>query len=121
MDRRNLLIGAGLLALLPSAPRAEPERLTSDMIDDLLRGRKISGDWNGTPYTQTFEASGRTVYSQSGRPPEEGRWRVNSEDDTYESWWERSGWSSYPIERDGDRLFWIDGSGKKHPFQVLEN
>ncbi len=121
MNRRGFLIllsaGTGFCLSAPQAI-SEGALLTANEIETLLSDKKITGDWNGTPYTQSFAATGHTLYAAKGSPPEAGRWRVNAETDRYESFWERSGWSSYAIERDGDALYWVDGAGVRHPFEV---
>ncbi|MDU8942279.1 hypothetical protein [Ovoidimarina sediminis] len=92
MHRR---IALSLLAAALAAPAwAETRRLTAAEIEALLSGRKITGAWNGKAYSQTFAATGHTVYIPKGGRPDAGRWRVNPETDSYESFWERSGWSS---------------------------
>ena len=118
MNRRSLLISFGLMTI-GGVALAEAKLLNADEIDDLLRGNRIKGDWNGTPYSQTFLETGVTTYFAESSPPSTGRWRVNASDNTYESWWERSGWSSYEIERDGDALYWVDSNGGRHPFDVV--
>lgn len=117
MNRRTVLV---IIAASCAAPaQAEAQRLTAPEITALLSDRKITGDWNGTPYSQSFAATGHTVYIPRGGRPDAGRWRVNAETNEYESYWERSGWSSYAIEQDGDTLYWVDPSGARHPFEVV--
>ena len=119
MKRRTFVLAGLALAAATAAP-ADPVRLSADEIDTLLRGKRIEGDWNGTKYVQVFRDTGGTIYTAEGAPPDPGKWRVNAETDTYESWWERSGWSSYAIERDGAALYWVDSRGRRYPFKVQD-
>ena len=115
INRRTFLALAASVIATPAL--SEPRRLTAAEIDALLSGQKITGTWNGTPYTQSFSENGQTIYVSNSRP-EVGRWRVNPQTDSYESHWERSGWSSYGIECEGGALYWVDSRGRRNPFEV---
>ena len=65
-----------------------------------------------------FWSDGRTLYTPEGGPSEAGRWRANAETGTYDSWWERSGWSSYAVEVEDGLHYWVDGRGRRQPFEV---
>ena len=120
MQRRAFILSLGAPVLAFGLPAfAEAQRLTAEEIETLLSGKRIRGDWNGTAYGQVFWTTGTTLYTPEGGATDAGKWRVNAAEDTYESWWENSGWSSYAIARDGDALFWIDAAGERHPFEVL--
>ena len=117
MNRRAALC---LIAAIPAFPAAaEAKTLTATEITALLSDRKISGDWNGTRYTQSFSATGHTVYIPEGGRADAGRWRVNSDTDAYESFWERSGWSSYSVVHEAGGLYWVDATGARHPFELV--
>ncbi len=118
MQRRAFFLS--LLAACAGIPAsAEAVRLTAAEIEALLTGKRIRGDWNGAAYWQVFWESGGTLYTADGAPSDQGKWRVNHDEDTYESWWENSGWSSYAIEREDGVLYWVDTGGNRHPFEVL--
>ena len=118
MQRRAFLLTTwATLVATPSF--ADAVRLKADEITKLLSGKRISGDWNGTRYGQVFWESGGTLYTPEGAPSDQGKWRVNAAEDTYESWWQNSGWSSYAIEREDGVLYWVDTGGNRHPFEVL--
>ena len=120
MFRRQFLAILAATSFAPLAARAEATRLQADEIEALLSGKRITGDWNGTPYSQRFDASGMTLYTPRGGSTDPGRWRVNAEAGTYESFWERSGWSTYWIEREAGVLYWVDEAGDRYPFEVVE-
>lgn len=117
LTRRSILALAA--ALLAGRALAEARRLAGDEVRALLEGRWIEGTWSGTRYRQHFDAAGHTVYKAEGAPLDQGRWRVNAYTGTYESLWRMGGWTAYPIEADGNELFWIDGTGQRHPFRLL--
>lgn len=59
--------------------------------------------------SQTFMASGRTVYTSNGRP-EQGSWRVAQ--DQYCSAWPPSDlWACYVMEQSGDSVRFIGAQG----------
>ncbi|MEL6219681.1 MAG: hypothetical protein AAFR79_14630 [Pseudomonadota bacterium] len=109
-----------LLVLPAMQVSADPVTLTAAEVSALLSGRTAVGDWNGTPYRQYFDPNGRTVYQPKGGRPDEGKWRTSSATAAYESWWERSGWSGYAIAREQDTLYWVESSGKRHAFEVVD-
>ncbi|HSF95514.1 MAG TPA: hypothetical protein VLA52_10865 [Thermohalobaculum sp.] len=117
MFRRMFLAAA--IAAAASPGWAQAVRLTAAEIEALLSGNTIRGTWNGDLYKQFFSASGRTIYAPRHSRSTAGKWRVNPETDSYESWWEMSGWAAYGIIRDGDALFWTTESGPPQPFEVL--
>ncbi len=106
------------LAVIASALNAQPVTLAADEIEGLLAGNTVVGLWSGTPYRQYFDPAGQTFYVPDGGRPERGRWRVNGETDMYESHWERSGWSSYGVSREGEVLFWVESDGDMQAFTI---
>ena len=115
---KRLLCGL-LFCLFLVPPAAAEELLTAQEIETLLLGNTISGDWGGQ-YKQYYGEDGFTMYVPASGDSDPGKWRVNSEENTYESWWEGTGWVGYQIARDGDAYLWIDSAGKKFPFVVLD-
>ncbi|MEM0947327.1 MAG: hypothetical protein AAGK37_07970 [Pseudomonadota bacterium] len=118
MQRRTLILSSIAFAAAPPAV-AQSSRLTAAEIEELLSGQRIKGDWNGTQYDQVFWENGGTLYTPQGAPSDHGKWRVNAAENTYESWWENSGWSSYAIEQEDGALYWVDSRDKRYPFEVL--
>ena len=115
MNRRFFL---ALCLTLPGLTHAAEEvQLTAAEIKELLNDKTIRGQWYSSLYTQTFDNRGYTTYTAEGMRPDTGNWRVNTETNRYESFWNRSGWSSYPVYRKGDRFFWGDGD-KRWWFKV---
>jgi len=111
-----------LIALASGDSMAGNGKLTADELQVLLNGNTAVGDWHGTPYKQYFATSGTTTYAAKGDPPSIGRWKIDSETGNYCSWWERSGWSCYAVEREGEGYVWVvpDGDGYRGPFTVVE-
>ncbi|WP_317056224.1 hypothetical protein [Roseovarius rhodophyticola] len=85
--------------------------LSASEIDLLLRGNTIEGTWSGSTYTQYFGEDGQTVYLEENRRPDVGRWRVNSETEQYESWWEQTGWTAYTVLETEGGFAWKRGDG----------
>lgn len=94
--------------------------VTGSEITALLTGNTILGTWNGDEYKQYFRKDGSTIYAPKRSQSTLGKWRVNSENNTYESWWEQSGWSAYRIIRQDRNFFWTTLDGKNpEPFEIL--
>ncbi|WP_338549837.1 hypothetical protein [Roseovarius phycicola] len=102
-----LALGLYLSTSASSDDTAQP--LTAAEIDLHLRGNTIKGAWSGEAYTQFFSEDGQTVYLQQNRRPDVGRWRVNSETNQYESWWEQTGWTGYTVLETKDGYAWKRG------------
>ena len=118
---RRVLAGLLVWLVLSPAFADDPslQPLRAEQINTLLLGNTAVGAWNGTPYRQYFMDNGETIYAQQGTQSERGNWRVNGETNRYESRWRRSGWSSYGLARDGERLFWISDSLPPQEFSML--
>jgi len=114
-----MLLLLGALALFSHAAADEMERLSAEEISELLTGNTAIGSWDGTKYRQYFSDSGTTIYAQQGTRSSSGTWRVNKTENVYESKWERTGWSGYPVARQGDKFFWISTSLPPQPFAVV--
>lgn len=106
------------LALL-SLPAVAEEIVKAYEIETLLSGNTITGTWSGSEYTQYFDPNGITVYIPEGRQPDLGRWRVNSQTDQYESWWEQTGWTPYTVIRTNAGYAWKRENGSE-PFTVQQ-
>ncbi len=113
-------IAASLFALMSSVVLAEPVAVTASEIKTLLTGNSIEGTWSGDEYKQYFSTSGSTTYAQRGSRETVGKWRVNEQNNKYESWWERAGWSGYGVIRDGEQLFWTSNGLEPQPFKVVQ-
>jgi len=94
--------------------------LSAAEIQLLLNGNTAVGNWDDAKYRQFFDTNGMTIFAQEGTRSAVGRWRVDEQNDQYESWWEMSGWSGYSIARDAnDNLFWISSSLPPQQFDML--
>lgn len=114
MTRRLFL----LIVLMLGVPASAEEAMIAEDIKVLLTGNTIEGTWSGRRYAQYFDPGGLTVYIEEERPPEFGRWRVNSDTNEYESWWQQTNWVGYKILRDGNSYAWKRSKGNA-PFDVL--
>lgn len=116
------LLAVPLFAVMIGESSAGDDKLTADELQALLNGNTAIGDWRGTPYKQHFATSGTTTYVEQGDPPSVGRWKVDRETGDYCSWWERSGWSCYAVEREGDGYVWVvpGGDGYRGPFTMVD-
>jgi len=116
------LVLLSVLVIMSSRPLAaddDMQRLNAEEISELLTGNTAIGSWDGTKYRQYFSDSGTTIYAQKGTRSSTGKWRVNKTEDVYESKWERTGWSGYPVAREGDKFFWLSSSLPPQQFEVL--
>ena len=93
-------------------------KMTAAQIETLLSGNTTVGAWSGTGYRQYFNSNGITIYLAESAPPDRGKWRVNSDTDEYESWWERSNWAGYTIVMTNGGYAWVNGDALE-PFDVL--
>ncbi|MCG8361194.1 MAG: hypothetical protein MI920_37020 [Kiloniellales bacterium] len=117
---RPLLAILVLLSAVSSA-QADDKKLTAADVEALLAGNTAVGDWKGTPYRQFFAANGSTTYLAEGSEPSPGKWKVDQATGDYCSWWERSGWDCYGVEREGDGYVWVTPSQDyRGPFKVVE-
>jgi len=110
-----------LVALIPASANSE-KSLTAAEIRSLLTGNTAIGRWIDHRYRQYFNADGSTIYAQSGQRSALGRWRVNSQTNQYESWWERAGWGSgYRITKKDGVYYWVSSTGNTPPqaFELL--
>ncbi len=118
---RRLLATICFVVFAGGPAQAGEERLSAAEIEALLSGNTISGVFNGTPYTQTFAPDGRTVYTPEGGQGDEGKWRVDAEEDQYESWWASTGWTAYEMARDGGTLIFIASDGSRSTAELVES
>lgn len=102
-----------------SSGLAAEQSMTAAEIEAVLLGNTIDGTWAGSKYKQYYGKDGFTMYVADGSKPSPGKWRVNSDTDDYESWWESTGWTPYKMTRDGETYYWI-GQTEKHQFAILE-
>lgn len=114
-----ILISALLIVSSKATASDDLQRLSAEEISELLTGNTAIGTWDGTKYRQYFSDSGTTIYAQEGSRSSRGTWRVNKTENVYESKWERTGWSGYPVGREGDKLFWISTALPPQPFEVV--
>lgn len=105
------------VALFAALPAYADVTLSATEIEALLSGNTINGTWSGSEYTQYFDPNGMTVYIPKGRQPDVGKWRVNTETDQYESWWEQTNWTGYTVLKTETGYGWKRSDGHE-PFTV---
>jgi len=102
-----------------STAAAEQVYVKAAEIQTLLAGNTIQGTWFGDEYRQYFYKDGKTIYAPRNSKSAVGKWRVNEAENTYESWWERSGWESYRVVEENGTLFWLGEGNKPEAFVIL--
>ena len=114
----NLAVAA--LAGFSLASFAEERALDKEAMLTILTGNTAVGESEGGPWRQYFDADGSTPYIVKGREPDMGKWKI-TDDDKYMSWWEPSGWSTYTMTGEGDRVTWIaEQGGAEYPARMIE-
>jgi hypothetical protein len=117
MSKRLFISLLFILSLGLNGVVAAAGELNAKEIDKLLSDNTVVGDWGGK-YKQYYATDGFTIYLPSGGSGAEGKWRVNTETNHYESWWAETGWTPYGIAHDGDNYAWIDAKGDRYAFTV---
>lgn len=116
---QRALIAAAMLLSSTAAGFAQ-DIVSATEINTMLAGNTAVGTWNGDPYRQFFAKDGSTIYASKGARPTLGKWRVNTANHTYESWWERTAWTAYRIIRPNGQLYWTNAQGQNpQPFEML--
>lgn len=119
--RLSLLTATLALCLtIPVLSWADKIKLHAAEIEELLTGNTVDGTWAGSEYMSYFGTDGVTVYVPDEGASDKGKWRVDPENDAYESWWSSTGWTPYGVLQDGDTYYWVDSDGEEHPFVILE-
>ncbi|WP_371225068.1 hypothetical protein [Roseovarius sp. 2305UL8-3] len=123
MNRRMFLTavcaaGLGLPALAEDWPVGTVQ-LTAAQIETLLSGNTTVGAWSGTGYRQYFADNGLTIYLAAGSPPDQGKWRVNTGTNQYESWWRNADWAGYTIVMTNGGYAWVNGDTLE-TFEIVE-
>lgn len=88
---------------------AEERPLSGSEIVETLSGNTAIGD--DGDWKQFFDANGETPYVVDDEEVDLGKWKV--EGDTYLSWWESTGWTSYTMTGAGDHITWISEDGEQ--------
>ncbi|MGI3209654.1 hypothetical protein ACROSR_00905 [Roseovarius tibetensis] len=111
MKRRVLFTTLMAVMLVPLfIGSAGAQHISASEIEDVLTGNTIDGVWSGSHYRQYYAEDGTTIYVPDEGQRREGRWRVNPEDGTYESWWRSTGWTPYVmVDLPDSGYAWING------------
>jgi hypothetical protein len=91
--------------------------MTGPEIEAALGDHTVAGTKDGKSWTQVFQKSGLTIYSE-GDANSNGRWRVTG--DQYCSQWPpNDSWSCYDLVRDGDIVTFVSSTGTRYPGKLL--
>jgi hypothetical protein len=105
--------------LVISAPALADERKLSGaeikqaLADHTLKGKGDNGEW-----TQDFDPSGRTTYSQ-GNSNSPGTWQIKG-DQYCSAWPPNPNLSCYDVTRDGDTVTFISSGGGRAPGVIVK-
>ena len=119
MNFRSLKPAFIFLFLPLALARADQQVVTANELSKLLTNNTIEGTWLGNPYRQFFNADGSTIYAPKSSASTLGDWRLHYEKNLYESWWRRSGWSSYQVVEQDGQFFWHSDREGLQPFKIL--
>ncbi len=123
MRRRFFLNAAAVCALVLGNSAefafAQESNMSADEIVRLLSGNTAEGVWDGTAYKSYFAGDGTTVFAPANADALAGKWRVNSDNDQLESFFDAVGWTGYKVLRTDTGFAWFK-DGKTYPFAVLE-
>lgn len=115
MLRSALLIA--LLAIgLPAL--AEERKLSGAEIKQALSGHTLKGESDSGEWTQDFDPSGRTTYSQ-GNSNSPGIWQVKG-DQYCSSWPPNPNLSCYDVTKDGNTITFISTGGGRAPAVIAK-
>jgi len=117
------LAGAACFAVaaaLSWPAQADEERLSKPEMLEILSGNTAIGTGEGPAWRQYFAPDGTTPYIVEGEETDVGRWEV-TDDDLYRSWWESTGWTTYTMTGEGERVTWISEDGEsRYPARIVE-
>lgn len=109
-------------ALAVGAAHAQPTavKLTASEITQLLTGNTAIGVWEGA-YRQFFGADGVTLFAQDGVRTARGEWRVDVEEDEYQSLWASDvDWEGWFIMQWHEEYYWVSRATPPTLFDVVE-
>ncbi|WP_427854390.1 hypothetical protein [Gymnodinialimonas phycosphaerae] len=118
---RHVLTGA--LMMLSTSAFAQPVavQLDAEEVTQLLSGNTAVGLWEGTPYRQYFGTDGVTLFAQPDARTTRGEWRVDPENDEYQSLWPGdTEWEGLLVMIWMDEYYWLSRTTPPTPFEVLE-
>lgn len=115
----NYLFAILLMGFIHTNPASAEEKfLSGAQIFDLLNDKTIQGTWYGREYTQTFYADGNTSYIEGKHRPSFGKWRVNYDENSFESRWSGPSWAAYKITITAGTYHWKQQAGDDQPFSI---
>lgn len=119
MKRRAFLIAAA--ACLATPALAQSVKLKAHEIEVLLSGNTAVGKWEGARYRQYFASDGSTIYAQEDARSTLGQWRINAENDEYQSIWPRDAdWEGWYVMEYAGAYYWVSKKTPPTPFKVVQ-
>ncbi|HEY9037506.1 MAG TPA: hypothetical protein VIN05_00990 [Roseovarius sp.] len=98
---------------------AQETRMSAEEISRLLSGNTAEGQWEGKAYKSYFAADGTTIFAPGNADALIGKWRVNSDSQELESFFDAVGWTGYAVVRTDTGFAWMK-DGEAYPFLVFE-
>ena len=117
------LAAAALFLFLAGASvlQAQAVKLSGDDIRALLTDNTAIGRWDGAAYRQYFGPDGVTIFAQEGARSARGEWRVDDDEQEYQSLWPGDEtWEGWFVMEFGDTYYWVSRTTPPTPFQVLD-
>ena len=107
--------------LMTTCAAAQSVKLEATEIEILLSGNTAVGEWDGVAYRQFFGEDGVTIFAPEGASPTRGEWRVDAEQDEYQSVWPPADdWEGWLVMEYAGDWYWVSRTTPPTPFQVLE-
>jgi hypothetical protein len=117
---KRILLGF-LIVFYTIPAAAQSVKLTADEMSALLTGNTAVGLWNGTPYRQYFGADGATIYAQKNTKSAFGKWRIDANEDEYQSIWPSDDeWEGWYIMEYSKAYYWVSKSTPPTLFRIEE-
>jgi hypothetical protein len=113
---RLALTSALLLTSLPTL--ADERKLSGPEIREALSGHTLKGSSDSGDWTQDFDPSGRTTYSQ-GNSNSPGTWQIKG-DQYCSAWPPNPNISCYDVTIDGDTITFVSSGGGRAPATVAK-
>lgn len=121
-SRRALFAITSSIALaVPALAQPVAVQLDAEDVIALLTGNTAVGEWGGEPYRQYFGTDGVTLFAQPDARTARGEWRVDPENDEYQSIWpDETEWEGLIVMIWMEEYYWLNRETPPTPFEVIE-